>query len=64
MIHVVTERMRKLVQVSLSLSPATGQRIGINPRVLQNCLSVIDTVHNVLLHDVAVGKLPWGVVIK
>jgi hypothetical protein len=64
MIHVVTERMRKLVQVSFSLSPATGQRIGINPQVLQNCFSVIDTVHNVLLHDVAVGKLPWGVVIK
>jgi len=27
-------------------------------------VSVIDTVRNVLLHDVAVGKLPWGVAIK
>jgi len=25
---------------------------------------VIDTVRNVRLRDVAVGKLPWGVVVK
>jgi alcohol dehydrogenase (cytochrome c) len=29
-----------------------------------NSVSVIDTVQNVKLRDVAVGKLPWGVVIK
>jgi YVTN family beta-propeller protein len=27
-------------------------------------VSVIDTVNNVKLRDIAVGKLPWGVVIK
>jgi YVTN family beta-propeller protein len=29
-----------------------------------NSVSVIDTVRKVKLRDVAVGKLPWGVVIK
>jgi YVTN family beta-propeller protein len=27
-------------------------------------VSVIDTLRNVWLRDVAVGKLPWGVLIK
>jgi len=27
-------------------------------------ISVIDPVNNVKLRDIAVGKLPWGIIIK
>jgi len=47
---------------NMALTPDGAKLYVANGR--SNSVSVIDTVRNVKLRDVAVGKLPWGVVVK
>jgi YVTN family beta-propeller protein len=47
---------------NMALTPDGKKLYVANGR--SNSVSVIDTAHRTKLHDIPVGKLPWGVAIR